>query len=166
MEFLGQNRRSTSWPCRRRRLHTWWQVSLFTFLTNVIELAPVGQDRCRESGQHFSLLSGEEVIVRRVVDASRRPGRGLRTTSLRRPATHGIHSLYARDLAERAFRTDGLSGKQPPRDGVGHWRVGTLLHRTQDLAAIAGFPMWAGILSAGPVSPRVNEMRFGRQRRP
>src|SRR5258705_270973 len=57
------------------------------------------------------LLSGEEVIVRRVIDASRRPGRGLRTTNLRRHATHRIHSLYTRDLAERTFRANGLRGK-------------------------------------------------------
>src|SRR6267142_1079544 len=113
-----------------------------------------------------SLLRGEKVIVRRVVDASRRPSRGLRATGLRRQAAHGIYALYARDLADRAFRPDGRRGKQQPRDGVGHWGVGTFLHRTQDLAAIVRFPMWAGIVSADPVSTRVEKIGFGSHERP
>src|SRR5882724_5720411 len=101
------------------------------------------------------LLGSEEVIVCRVVDASRRPGGGLRATGLRRDAAHRIYPLDARDLAERAFRADGPRGKQQPRDGIGHWRIGTFLHRTQDLAAISCFPMGAGVVSPGPVSTRV-----------
>jgi hypothetical protein len=79
-----------------------------TISLGLIELAPV-------SGRHASLLSGEEIVVRRVADASRRPGRGLRAAGLRRHAAHGVDPLYARALAERAFRADGLRGKQQPR---------------------------------------------------
>src|SRR5882762_10361744 len=61
-----------------------------------------------------SLLGGEEVIVRGVADASRRPDGGLRAAGLGRQAAHGIHALDARDLAERAFRADRLRGKQQP----------------------------------------------------
>jgi hypothetical protein len=73
------------------------------------------------------------------------PDRALRAAGLRRDAAHGTDSLYARDLAERACGADGLRGKQQPRNGVGHWRVGSFLHRPQDLAAIDRFPMGAGI---------------------
>src|SRR2546421_8314569 len=51
-----------------------------------------------------SLLGGEEVIVRGVADASRRPDGGLGATGLGRQAAHGVHALDARDLAEGAFR--------------------------------------------------------------
>src|SRR6266850_2458734 len=112
------------------------------------------------------LLGSEEVIVCRVVDASRRPGGGLRTTGLRRDAAHRIYPLDTRDLAERAFRADGPRGKQQPRDGIGHWRIGTFLHRTQDLAAISRFPMGAGVVSPGPVSTRVEKIGFGSHKRP
>src|SRR5229473_5352899 len=55
---------------------------------------------------------------------------------------------------------------QQPRDGIRRWRIGPFLHRTQDLAAIGGFPMWAGIVPADPVSARVEEIGFGSHERP
>src|SRR5438034_3580608 len=54
---------------------------------------------------------------------------------------YGIYALYARDLAERAFRAEGRCGKQQPRDGV-------------------------GIVSADPVSTRVEKIGFGSHERP
>src|SRR5207248_10824265 len=48
---------------------------------------------------HARLLGGEEIIVRGVVDARRRPDGGLRAAGLGRQATHRIHALDARDLA-------------------------------------------------------------------
>src|SRR5882672_8581010 len=61
-----------------------------------------------EDEQLQGLPGGEEVIVRGVVDARRRPDGGLRATGLGRHAAHRIHALDARDLAERAFRADRL----------------------------------------------------------
>src|ERR1700730_5775829 len=65
-----------------------------------------------------SLFCGEEIVVRRVVDPSWRPDRGLRAAGLGGDATEGIHALDARDLAERAGRTDGLRGEEQPGDGI------------------------------------------------
>src|SRR6266571_7038019 len=108
----------------------------------------------------------EEIVVCRVVDTRRRSCRGLRTTGLGRNAARSSHTLYARDLAERTFRPYRLRAKQQPGDGIGRWRVGTFLHCTQDLAAIGRFPMWAGIVSADPVSASVKEIGFGSHKRP
>src|SRR5947209_5723852 len=105
-----------------------------------------------------SLFCGEEVVVRRVVDASRRPDRGLGAAGPGGDATDGIHALDARDLAERAGRTDGLRGEEQPGDGIGRWRVGTFLQRAEDLAAIGRLPMWAGVVSADPVTARVEQI--------
>src|SRR5258708_7297338 len=112
------------------------------------------------------LFRGEEVVVRRVVDSSPRPDRGLRAAGRGRDAADGIHPLDARDLAERAGRTDGLRDEEQPGNGIGRRRVGTLLQRAEDLAAIGRFPMRAGVVSADPVTPRVEQIGLGGYERP
>jgi len=75
---------------------------------------------------------GEEVVIRRVVDPSRRPDRGLRAVGLGGDATDGIHALDARDLAERAGWPDGLRVEEEPGDGIGRRRVDTFLQRAAE----------------------------------
>src|SRR5215471_21152129 len=50
----------------------------------------------------------KKVIVRRVVDADLRPRSGAGTARLRRHSARGIDSLDAGDLAQHAFRANGL----------------------------------------------------------
>src|SRR5438094_8481473 len=62
-------------------------------------LVPRTRMKTSEDEQLKGLLRGEEVIVRGVVDASRRPAGGLSATGLGRQTAQGIYARDARDLA-------------------------------------------------------------------
>src|SRR5262245_65891535 len=87
----------------------------------------------------------EEVVIRCVAHAPDRTDIALGTTTPGGHAADGVDALNAGDLAERARGAIGLRGKQQPGDRVGSRRIGALLHRPDDLAAVVRFPVRAGV---------------------
>src|SRR6185369_13838140 len=107
-------------------------------------------------------LSGEEVVVRGVINSDRRSEQCLRTPALRSDTSDRVDPLDARDLAECAVRTpDGPRAEQQPRDRPRGWGVGALFHRSGDLAAIRRLPVRAGVVLAVLVAPLVEEIGLG-----
>lgn len=81
-------------------------------------------------------LPREEVIIRGVINARLCSSCGLGATGLGRYTARGIHALHARELAERACRTDRLRREQQPGNRAGFRRGGTFRDCARDLAAI------------------------------
>src|SRR5439155_20542155 len=116
--------------------------------------------RCLGLRPDVALLS-EEVIIGGVRYPREHPDGGFGTTRFGRQAANGVYALYAGNTAERTLRADRFRDEQQPWYGVGPWCVGTLLLFTRDLAAIGGFPLRAGIVSANLLSARIKEIGLG-----